>query len=146
MTRAFYATKDTVTPVKLATLSFVINVALGWWLKDHLGARGLAVASTAAVIVQTLLLQRLLGASLPGMQFGELWRSLGKILLATLVMVVPVGIGWRLVAERRGAEWIAVFGLIPLAVGIYAAALHLLKIEGREELDAVWKKVRAKLG
>jgi len=35
MIRAFYASKDTVTPVKLATVSFVVNVSLGWWLKTR---------------------------------------------------------------------------------------------------------------
>ncbi|HYD85632.1 MAG TPA: murein biosynthesis integral membrane protein MurJ, partial [Opitutus sp.] len=53
-TRGFYATKDTVTPVKIATLSFVINVGLSWSLKGPLGAPGLVLASTVAVVVQTL--------------------------------------------------------------------------------------------
>ncbi|MBI5767140.1 MAG: murein biosynthesis integral membrane protein MurJ [Verrucomicrobia bacterium] len=143
MTRAFYATKDTVTPVKLAALSFVINVALGWWLKDHLGARGLVVASTAAVVVQTVLLQRLLGTALPGMQFGELWQSLGKILLATAVMAVVVGGGWLWLGRALPrAEWLAVFALIPLGMAVYGAALWALKIDGRDELAALWTRVR----
>lgn len=146
MVRAFYATKDTVTPVKLATVSFVINVSLGWWLKDTLGARGLVVASTAAVIVQTLALQHLLGRSLPGMTFGELWLTLGKILAGTLAMAAVVGGGWHLMRGMHGADVIAVAGLIPLGVAVYAAALWMLKIEGRDELGALVAKLRGKLG
>jgi putative peptidoglycan lipid II flippase len=144
ITRAFYATKDTATPVKLATLSFVINIALGWWLKDYLGARGLVIASTVAVIVQTFALQRLLGASLPGMEFGELWRSLGKVLLATAAMAAVVGAGWWCVRGLNGTDVIAVAGLIPFGVVVYAFVLRALKIEGREELEALWARVCGK--
>lgn len=144
MTRAFYAKKDTVTPVNLAAVSFVVNVGLGWWLKDVWGARGLVIASTTAVIVQTITLQHLLGTRMPGMRFGELWRSLGKMILATLLMAAVVAGGWQLLRGVRGADLIAVAGLIPLGVAVYAAALWALKIEGVEELAAVWAKVRGK--
>jgi putative peptidoglycan lipid II flippase len=145
MTRAFYSVKDTITPVKLATISFLINVSLGWALKDSLGARGLVIASTTAVIVQAIALQHLLGVSLPGMKFGELWGTLGKISLGTLAMAAVVGGGWWLLHRVHGADVIAVFGLIPLGVAVYAAALWVLKIEGREELAALVAKVRGKL-
>jgi len=145
MIRAFYASKDTVTPVKLATLSFVVNVSLGWWLKDSLGARGLVIASTVAVIIQALSLQHLLGVSLPGMKFGDLWLTLGKILTGTVAMAAVVAGGWQVVREIHGAEVLAVFGLIPLGVAVYAAALWALKVEGRDELAAVWVKIRGRL-
>lgn len=145
MIRAFYASKDTVTPVKLALVSFVVNVSLGWMLKDTLGARGLVIASTTAVVIQAVLLQRVLGANLPGMQFGELWLTLGKILAGTLAMGAVVEGGWYLVREVYGADAIAVFGLIPLGVAVYAAALWVLKIEGRDELAAVFVRLRARV-
>jgi putative peptidoglycan lipid II flippase len=144
ITRAFYANKDTTTPVKVATLSFVLNITLGWWLKDILGARGLVIASTIAVLVQTLVLQRQLGESFPGMVFGELWRSVGKILLASLAMAVAVGGGWWLLDGVRGADVIAVAGLIPLGVVVYGLSLRALRIEGQEELRALWQKLRGK--
>ncbi len=146
MTRAFYAMKDAVTPVKIAALSFVVNIGLGWWLKDVWGARGLVVASTVAVVVQAVALQHQLGVSLPGMVFGDLWGTLGKILLATFVMAAAVVGGWRLVAGIYGADVIAVAVLIPLGVAIYAGALWLLRIEGREELGALVARVRRRAG
>ncbi len=144
MTRAFYAVKDTVTPVKLAALSFVVNAALGWALKDSLGARGLVIASTVAVVVQTVSLQHVLGSTLPGMGFSDVWTTLGKILLATGVMAAVVESSWLAIREMHGAHVIAVFGLIPLGVAIYAAALWLLKIEGRDELAALWTRFRGR--
>jgi putative peptidoglycan lipid II flippase len=147
-TRVFYAMKDTVTPVKLAALSFLINVGLSWALKDGWGAPGLVFASTAAIIVQTVGTQVLLGRALPGMAFGDLWRTIGKVLLASFAMGIVVLGAWLLVhaqlAGRRAADWTAVLGLIPLAVVVYAAVLWAVKVEGREELAAVVSRFRSR--
>lgn len=142
MTRAFYAMKDTVTPVKVATLSFIINISLGWWLKDVWGARGLVVASTVAVVAQAFSLQHLLGVSLPGLVLGDLWRTMGKMLLGSLAMAALVAGGWWMIRDIYGADVIAVFGLIPLGVAVYAGVLWALRIEGREELAALVAKMR----
>lgn len=140
-TRAFYALKDTVTPVKIGVISFVINVGLSWTLKDWLGAPGLVLASTAAVIVQTIVMQRLLARAVPGLGFGELWRTIGKVMLATVAMGAVVAAGWFLLRHglphNRMADVLAIGGLIPLAVLVYALVLWRVKVEGREELTAV---------
>jgi len=145
-TRAFYALKDIVTPVKLAAISFAINLGLTLALKDILGARGLVIASTVAVLVQTVLLQRALVRRQHGLAFGQLWRSVGKVLLATMVMGLVVGAGWMLL-PRAGlgllaTDVTAVFGLIPLGVAVYAGALWALRVEGRDDLAAMLTKLR----
>lgn len=145
-TRAFYAVKDTVTPVKLAALSFVINVGLSWGLKDVLGAPGLVLASTVAIIVQTVMMQHTLGRQLPGMEFGTLWRSVGKVLVATLAMAAVVGGGWMLLEHHgalgRSRDFVAIFILIPFGVAVYGGILWSLRIEGREDVMAVLKRFR----
>lgn len=149
-TRAFYAVKDTATPVKAAALSFGVNLGLTLLLKDELGAPGMVIASTVAVIAQTFLLQRRLSQRLPGMAFGELWRSLAKIVAATIVMSAVVATGWWMLRVRWPesglADALAVFGLIPLGAAVYGAMLWLLRIEGRAELQALGAKMRAKFG
>lgn len=142
MTRAFYATKDAVTPVKIAALSFVVNIGLGWWLKDVWGAKGLVVASTTGVVIQAVALQHRLGVSLPGMVFGDLWRTIVKILAGTVAMGAAVAGGWWAIRGVYGADVVAVFGLIPAGVAVYAGVLWALKIEGREELAAIVAKIR----
>lgn len=141
--RAFYALKDTVTPVKLAGVSFVINLGLSLLLMRPLGAAGLVLASTVAIVVQTVWLQRLLTRRLPGLAFGPLWRGVGKILFAALGMAVMVGGGWLILRSQIEGFWrdaLAVGGLIPLGVAVYGVALWGLKIEGREELLALWQR------
>jgi hypothetical protein len=102
-----------------------------------------------AIIVQTLLLQRALAAKLPAMKFVELWRSLAKVGVATLAMSAVVAGGWWLLQRQDGedklTDLLAIFGLIPLGVAVYAVTVLALKIEGREELQGVWKKIRARV-
>jgi putative peptidoglycan lipid II flippase len=138
--RAFYAFKDTATPVKVAAIDFLVNLILSLLLMHWLGAAGLVLASTTAIIVQTLLLQRALVRRVPAMRFAPLWPSLGKILLATAGMAVVVQAGWwgvRAAVPGRMADAVAVVGLIPLACVVYGGLLWLLRIEGREELRAM---------
>jgi putative peptidoglycan lipid II flippase len=149
-TRAFYAVKDTITPVKVATVSFVINIGLSWFLKDRLGAPGLVLASTAAVVTQTIVLQRLLARRLPGMSFGSLWGTIGKVLLATIGMGAVVAGGWwglqQLMAGSRSADVAAILGIIPLGVVVYGGILWALRVEGRDELAVMVRKLLSRFG
>ena len=148
-TRAFYALRDTATPVKIAAVNFVLNVGLSLALMRPLGVAGLAFASTIAVVVQTLMLQRALARRLPEMTFTPLWPSLGKVFAATLAMALPVAAGWLLLRDGalgvRLGDLLALFGLIPLGVAVYIVVIWLLKIEGRDELAELGRKLRAKM-
>jgi putative peptidoglycan lipid II flippase len=138
--RAFYSVKDTATPVKIGALDLLVNLGLSLVLMRWLGAAGLVLASTTAIVVQTLLLKRALTRRIPEMRFAPLWPSLARILLATALMSVAAGAGWfglsRMVGGRT-ADVLGVVVLIPLAGAIYAGLLWWLKIEGREELRAL---------
>ncbi len=151
--RAFYAVKDTITPVKVAMIDFAVNVGLSLVLREWFGVIGLVLASTTAIVVQMVLLQRALGRRLPGMTLAPLWPSIVKVLAGSLVMGAVVGGGWHWLREWEAvvsigrfamheADLIAAFGLIPLGMAAYAAVLWALRIDGRDELVAI---VRRKL-
>ncbi len=139
--RAFYSVKDTTTPVRVAMVDFVVNLGLSLSLMHWLGARGLVLASTAAIIVQTVLLKRALTRKLPEMRFAPLWPSVGKIVIATLAMGLLVGGGWHWLQGAglggRTRDWLALGALIPLGVVLYGGVLWFLRIEGRDELTAL---------
>ena len=148
--RAFYSVKNTKAPVRIATIDFLINLGLSLVLMRWLGAAGLVIASTAAIIVQTWLLHRALGGALPGMTFAPLLPDLGKILAATAVMGVGVWGGAHLIgglglAGKLG-DLLVVAGLIPAACAVYGALLWLLKIEGREVVGELLGRIRSRLG
>lgn len=148
--RAFYALRDTATPVRAAALSFVVNIGLSIVLMKWLSTAGLALASTCAVAAQAVYLQRHLARKLSGLTLAPLLPSLGKILAATALMSVVVVVGSRgLAAAAWPTAWrdiTAVFVLIPLAALCYGGVLWVWRIEGREDLEAVLSKVRSKLG
>jgi putative peptidoglycan lipid II flippase len=143
--RAFYSVKDTATPVKIAVVDFAVNLVLSLVLKRWLGANGLVLASTTAIIVQALLLQRALARRLPGLTFTPLWPTVFKIVAATALMTGVVWGGWHMLAAAglgRRADWLAVLGLIPAGVLVYGAVLWALRVEGREEVEQLLARLR----
>ncbi len=143
--RAFYAVKDTRTPVRVAMVDFLINITVSLILIHWLGIFGIVLASTTAIIAQTFLLHRALVRRLPGMHFSALWPSVARVFGGTAVMAAVVGGGWWALGQlglgTRAADAIAVGALIPIGVGAYGLTLWFLRIEGREELAAMLGKL-----
>lgn len=92
--RAFYAQKDTATPVYAAIMSFVINLALSFALMGPLSTVGLAIASNVAIAAQAVYLQWHLARTHPGLAFHHLASDLIKVFVASLLMGAVVGLGW----------------------------------------------------
>ncbi len=148
MVRAFYSLKNTKSPVRVATIDFLINLALSLLLMRWFGAAGLVIASTCAIIAQALLLHRELHQALPQMSLAPLAASFGKIAVAATSMGVVVWGGAQLAAHLPLApkmrDFVTIVGLIPLAIAVYGGLLWALKIEGREELSQILAKIRGK--
>jgi len=90
LTRAFYALRDTRTPVLVGTAAVVINIILDYMLVGPLGVGGLALATSVSGLVNMVLL------------FYALERRLGQRLLLPLAgalakMVVGAGVMGALV-------------------------------------------------
>jgi putative peptidoglycan lipid II flippase len=147
--RGFYALKDTATPVRAAVLSFVVNIVLSVVLMHWFSTAGLAAASNLAVLAQAWFLQTRLTRRMGGLAFAPVVPSLGKIAMASALMGGVVWGGAKLAARLpltgKAQDLVIVAGLIPAACAVYGALLWALKIEGREELGALWGKIRAKL-
>jgi putative peptidoglycan lipid II flippase len=147
--RAYYAQKDTATPVRAATLSLAVNVALSVALMHSLETVGLAIASNAAIVVQAVYLQVKLARKRPGLEFGHLSGDLVKILVAAVPMAVVVGGGWwawsRVVSPTKLHDALGLLLLISVGVGFYGLVLWALKIEGRDDLAAMLNRLRGRL-
>jgi putative peptidoglycan lipid II flippase len=144
--RGFYAVKDTATPVRAAAWSFGINLGLSLLLMRWFGTVGLAVAGTAAVLVQAWYLQTHLTRRLPALGFAPLLPNLAKIALASLLMGGAVWAGWKglgcLPLGVRTADLLAAAVLIPTGAVLYGGLLWALKIEGRADLELLLGKFR----
>ena len=146
--RAFYARKDTATPVRAALLSFVVNLGLSLALMEWLGTVGLAVAGNIAVVAQAAYLQRRLAAGHDGLRFSHLWGDLGKIAVAGAAMGGLVAGGWwawtRMVPPTSWGDATGLVVLIGLGAGSYAGLLWAMRIKGREDIAAMWEKFQTK--
>lgn len=143
--RAFYALGERQAPVrigiKVVSLDFLLNVTLIWFLAE----RGLAwsTAITAAVHVALLvwLLQKLVGH----LDWNELLKTIGKVLLATAAMVgacllaskyVPDSLGLTPRIEVLARKIVGVTAPVAAGLATYFLMAYLLG------LDALWMLFR----
>lgn len=142
--RAFYARKDTRTPVRAAFWSFLANVAASLLFMCWLGVSGLALAGTVAVVVQAVYLQTKLARVHDGLRFGGLIGHLGKVVAASCLMAVAVAGVDRMWRDGMGAGgWGDLAGLgasVTAGLAVFGLAIWFLKVEGRDELVVLVKR------
>jgi len=98
--RAFYAQKNTLTPLYVASAAMVLNVALALALVRPLGHSGLALANSIAVTLEVLLALVVLARLLDGMEGLQLLKTLGRSLAAAAAMAVAMGAALALLPEE----------------------------------------------
>jgi putative peptidoglycan lipid II flippase len=136
---AFYALKDTRTPVKVATGCVLINVVGNITLMRPFGVMGLAFATTLASAanagVLCWLLRRRLGA------LG------GRRMLKTFLLSALATVG--MAAAARGTLWLlsgygelaALGGALAAGAAVYFGTARLLNME---EESRLWSLIRSK--
>ena len=86
LVNVFYALKDTMTPVKVASMSLALNIILNLLLMGPLKVGGLALATSLAAIFNCFLLYRFLRKKIGPLGISRILDSLLRILLAGLLM------------------------------------------------------------
>jgi putative peptidoglycan lipid II flippase len=124
--RAFYALHDTRTPVAVIVGGMALNILLSLALREPMGYAGLALANTIAVLLETAVLVWLLARRLDGLEWPQLWSTIGRSTLAAAIMALPLG--WA--AERWGDGPALLVGGGGLAAGglLYLMAAVLLRM------------------
>ncbi len=135
LTRAYYATRDTRTPVITGLLIIVTNILLCALFIDSLGHAGLATALSATTAVEAIILLAFLRLRMGGLFDAAFGHWLGRVLLANALFAlllwpfaepmarasVPGAIS-RLVAFLFLGTGIGLFGLA------YVLICHYLRI------------------
>lgn len=135
--RAFYAQKDTKTPVQGAVLSFFLNLGLSLLLMGPLSTMGLALASNVAVVAQLIYLQRALTAKRAELGVSTMLPSIAKIVAASAGMGFVVWSGAKLMAGMASSlpwDLLRLGVLVPVGMLVYASLVWALRFDGREEL------------
>ncbi|HBB02964.1 MAG: integral membrane protein MviN, virulence factor [Candidatus Peregrinibacteria bacterium GW2011_GWF2_38_29] len=134
LSRAYFAYKNTKTPVLISIFSVVLNIVFSITLTKifDFGVYGLATATSAAGLIQWFLLQAFLKTKLPHKQGKILeFGKIAKIIIATTVMAAIVFAAKNLITNFispgfiLSAVQVAVCGLLGLL--IYFSSLKILK-------------------
>lgn len=145
---AFYARKNSLTPVLVGVLGVGVYLAVALTLMPSLGMPGLVLANSAQWIVHALVLMSLLWRALGGMRGHGLGPALWKTAAASAIMGIAV-----LVAAPLADAWLPGGGVAVLALrlgllaalggGVYAVCALAL---GISDLAWLWNLVRSRLG
>ena len=127
----FYSLKDTLTPVKIASFTLIINIILNLILMWPLKAAGLALATAISSTVNFILLLTILAKKMG--EFPQIWTSLRKVIIAAFVMGLVLWLVFYRGAFLLGSKpQLAIKMGIAILVGI-AVYLGSLKVFAREE-------------
>ncbi|HJW84127.1 MAG TPA: murein biosynthesis integral membrane protein MurJ, partial [Anaerolineae bacterium] len=111
VTRAFYARRDTRTPVIVGAAAMGLNVILSLLLIGPLAQGGLALANSIATTLETLALAWLIRARLGGIDGRRVSLAALKTAAASLIMAVAV-LGFLSGTESAGSLVRAIGGAI----------------------------------
>jgi putative peptidoglycan lipid II flippase len=138
--RAFYAMKNTRTPVMIGVLAMSLNLALSLlflWLFERIGWAphgGLALANSLATAIESLALILLLRKMRINLQLMPFVKGLFPMLGSATIMGLVL-LGWRMLLPNQSV-WIAGLGGVAIGGLSYIVASLALKLpEPRLYLD-----------
>ncbi|MCX5686123.1 MAG: murein biosynthesis integral membrane protein MurJ [Candidatus Omnitrophica bacterium] len=134
----FYSMHDTLTPVKIASLSLVLNIALNLALMGPLKVGGLALATSIAAAFNFIALYILLKKRLGDFGTNLIISSFLKVTLAGLVMALALKAS---LIYFPGHNVVILLGDIAVGIAAFAAACYIFKVnELKEFLAWITKK------
>jgi putative peptidoglycan lipid II flippase len=130
LTPGYFARKDTRTPVRIAIIAMVVNLALNLILIWPLQHVGLALATALAAWLNAALLagglRRRGHLTIDARLRGRLVRIVGVTVIMTAVLWVArdafAAVSWL---DTRGARIAALAGLVVLGLVVYGAAAQI---------------------
>jgi putative peptidoglycan lipid II flippase len=138
-TRAFYARKDTTTPVKVSAGMVLLNLGLTLSLVWSLRETGIAIANSATGLATFLVLNALLRRRSEGIDLRPVYAAFAKNLLASLLMGAAAGgLWWWLTLQVPGAtlgpKLIRALGPVVAGGAVYLLLARLLGMDEARRL------------
>ena len=118
---AFYARRDTLTPALVGVFTVFVYIAVALLLLRPLGLFSLMVADAVKQITHALVTGALLSRRVGGFARTTLWPTLGKVVIASVVMAAFAGgtlAGVQALAMPAGLAQRALNVILPGAVGV----------------------------
>ncbi len=144
LTATFYSMQDTKTPVKIAALSLLINIAASLALMTPLKHGGLALANTIASGANFFLLFYFLKRKLKSIDTRRIVKSFVRITVSSIIMAVA---GWFMINSRAWSmegdtlsKTLYLSVTIIVSVSVFSASEFFLKGEELRYLLYVVRK------
>ena len=142
---AFYALKDTRTPVIIAFLSMLLNVALNFAFFRPLQVGGPALATSLAAFFSAIALVTLFVRRQGSIGLGSILVSLGRFLAASALLALAAGYLINIPGFYYDQGWVQrIFALaitIAAAASVYFGAAWVLRCP---ELGEMWSVFRTR--
>ena len=132
VSRAYYALRDTRTPVIIGTAAMLLNIGFSFVLAPlftRLGWQphgGLALANTLATTLEGLGLMWWMRRRLHGLALTRVWSGLPRTALASAVMGALLAVWLRYTVGQ--APWLVGVGGVILGGLVFAAAAYALRV------------------
>lgn len=143
--QAFYSLKDTGTPVKIAIITFVLNLFFSILLMMPMKHNGLALATTLASITNFCLLIIFLRKKVGRLGFKSILKSLLKTFIASALMTATLyylSTVFSPVSYSRFISATLLLGLIFAGILIFSAVAYLLKSNELQTIVETYFKKR----
>lgn len=133
LNRAYYAAKDTITPLIAGIMAIVLNftLSLTFIKTTNLGVAGMALSYSLVSIVNAFLLLTILNKKMNGMYLKSLLKFLFKIFPASFIMGVVIYFINTAVPplESKIMQYTYLAGVVAVGIAVYFAFALLFKVE-----------------
>jgi len=142
LSRGYYSMKDTKTPMVIGTIGMIINIILNIILSKYLGIGGLALATSIAAIVTSILMFISLRKKIGRFGIKQISTSFIKILFASLIMSLIAKTSFIYLKNNVFTQNISLVIAIIFGVIVYFAIIFFMRIE---EVDVIVKAIKRKI-
>jgi putative peptidoglycan lipid II flippase len=143
---AFFSIQDTLTPLKISAVFVAVNVALDYSLMKVFGHGGIALSTSIVMTSGTVVLWVLLRKRIGHLAGREIMSSLGRILIASLVIVLGLRILSSSILSITDVQvWSFIKMILLLMIGatVFLGACKVLRIS---EFREIWTLLRRERG
>ncbi len=145
--QAFFAQKDTATPVKVGVVAMLTNIVLNFLLIKPLKIGGLALATSISSFVNMALLLLILRRQIGILGGRALFTSFCKSLALSLIMAFMAWLFYKQFATIWGFDTqvqriTVTIGAIGVGVAVYAGLAKLFNLDELQDLTSAFRRKR----
>lgn len=139
LSRMFYSLHDMKTPAVNAAISMILNVSFSLLFAKFIGLYGLAVGTSIATLLSTLLLMSVLRYRLKGLSLGRIIPSTIKVVISTILMAAASGGFYYYTSIMDGSRLKLILAIL-IAVAVYGVSVFVSGVDEATELKGILLK------